>query len=57
MSPAPVCLDGWRVRGRVARRLKAHHISVKDFPWEHLPNPRGKTGRREMSRTERWPSG
>ncbi|CDX44437.1 hypothetical protein MPLDJ20_60604 [Mesorhizobium plurifarium] len=44
-------------QGRVACRLKAHHISVEDFPWEHLPNPRGETGRREMLTTERWPSG
>ncbi|CDX32291.1 hypothetical protein MPLSOD_140541 [Mesorhizobium sp. SOD10] len=44
-------------QGRVACRLKAHQISVEDFPWEHLPNPHGETGRREMLRTERWPSG
>ena len=30
--------------------MRAHQISVEDFPREHLPNPRGETGRREMLR-------
>ena len=36
------------VLGRVAHRLKAPSWPFKAFPREHLPNPRGKTSRREM---------
>lgn len=50
MSPAPVALTA-QVRGKGVRWLTAPTVrsSGPESPREtHLPNPRGKTGRREM---------